>query len=90
LLPLHLQLVNGYSPTAAGLLILPQVAGTLACSVIAGQVTSQTGRYKIFPVTGSVLLLAGMLLPCRLATATGMAYVESVMFLLDAGGARTC
>jgi hypothetical protein len=86
LLPLYLQLVEGYSPTAAGLLTLPQVAGTLACPVIAGQVTSRTGRYKILPVTGSVLLLAGMLLLCRLTTATGMAYVESVMFLLGAGG----
>ncbi len=86
LLPLYLQLVKGYSPTAAGLLTLPQVAGTLACPVIAGQVTSRTGRYKILPVTGSVLLLAGMLLLCRLTTATGMAYVESVMFLLGAGG----
>jgi len=84
LLSLYLQLVKGYSPTAAGLLTLPQVAGTLACPVIAGQVTSRTGRYKILPMTGSVLLLAGMLLLCCLTTATGMAYVESVMFLLGA------
>jgi hypothetical protein len=43
LLPLYLRLVKGYSPTAAGLLTLPQVAGTLVCSVIADQVTSRTG-----------------------------------------------
>ena len=85
LLPLYLQLVKGYAPTEAGLLMLPQVAGTLLGSVIAGQVTTRTGRYKILPVTGSVLLLAGMLLLGRLGPGTPLAYAESVMFLIGAG-----
>jgi EmrB/QacA subfamily drug resistance transporter len=80
LLPLYLQLVRGYSPTDAGLL-----AGTLAFSVIAGQFTSRTGRYKILPVTGAVLLLAGMLMLWPLTTGTPLLYAEMVMFLLGAG-----
>jgi EmrB/QacA subfamily drug resistance transporter len=85
LLPLYLQLVKGYSPTAAGLLMLPQVAGTLLGSVIAGQFTARTGRYKILPVIGSVLLLAGMALLGRLSAGTPLAYAEVVMFLIGAG-----
>ena len=85
LLPLYLQLVRGYSPTEAGLLTLPQVAGTLAFSVIAGQFTSRTGRYKILPVTGSVLLLAGMLMLWPLTAGTPLLYTETAMFLLGAG-----
>jgi EmrB/QacA subfamily drug resistance transporter len=85
LLPLYLQLVRGYSPTEAGLLTLPQVAGTLAFSVIAGQFTSRTGRYKILPVTGAVLLMAGMLMLWPLAAGTPLLYLEFVMFLLGAG-----
>ena len=85
LLPLYLQLVRGYSPTDAGLLTLPQVAGTLAFSVIAGQFTSRTGRYKILPVTGAVLLLAGMLMLWPLTAGTPLLYTEIVMFLLGAG-----
>lgn len=85
LLPLYLQLVRGYSPTEAGLLTLPQVAGTLAFSVIAGQFTSRTGRYKILPVTGAVLLLAGSLMLWPLTAATPLLYTETVMFLLGAG-----
>jgi EmrB/QacA subfamily drug resistance transporter len=85
LLPLYLQLVKGYSSTAAGLLMLPQVAGTLVGSVIAGQFTARTGRYKILPVTGSVLLLAGMALLGRLSAGTPLAYAEVVMFLIGAG-----
>jgi EmrB/QacA subfamily drug resistance transporter len=84
-LPLYLQLVKGYSPTAAGLLMLPQVAGTLLGSVLAGQFTARTGRYKVLPVTGSALLLAGMLLLGRLGAGTPLAYAESVMFLIGAG-----
>jgi EmrB/QacA subfamily drug resistance transporter len=85
LLPLYLQLVRGYSPTEAGLLTLPQVAGTLAFSVIAGQFTSRTGRYKILPVTGSVLLLAGMLMLWPLTAGTPLLYTETAMFLLGVG-----
>jgi predicted MFS family arabinose efflux permease len=85
LVPLYLQLVKGYSPTAAGLLMLPQVAGTLLGSVIAGQFTSRTGRYKILPVTGSALMLAGMLLLSRLGSGTPLAYAESLTFLIGAG-----
>jgi EmrB/QacA subfamily drug resistance transporter len=85
LIPLYLQLVKGYSPTTAGLLTLPQVAGTLAGSVFAGQFTWRTGRYKILPVTGSVLLLAGMLLLWRLTAATPLPYAEVAMVLLGAG-----
>ena len=85
MLPLYLQLVRGYSPTDAGLLTLPQVAGTLAFSVIAGQFTSRTGRYKVLPVTGAVLLLAGMLMLWPLTAGTPLLYTEIVMFLLGAG-----
>jgi EmrB/QacA subfamily drug resistance transporter len=85
LLPLYLQLVRGYSPTEAGLLTLPQVAGTLAFSVIAGQFTSRTGRYKVLPVAGAVLLLAGSLMLWPLTAATPLFYTEIVMFLLGAG-----
>jgi hypothetical protein len=86
LVPLYLQLVKGYAPSQAGLLTLPQVAGTLAGSVIAGQYTSRTGRYKVLPVTGSVLLLAGMLALWRLTAATPLPYAEAAMLALGAGG----
>ena len=85
LLPLYLQLVRGYSPTEAGLLMLPQVAGTLAGSVTAGQFTARTGRYKIMPVAGSILMLAGMLLLSRLSAATPLPYAGTVMFVIGAG-----
>ena len=85
LVPLYLQLVRGYSPAEAGLLMLPQVAGTLAGSVTAGQFTTRTGRYKIMPVTGSVLMLAGTLLLSRLTAATPLPAAGAVLFVIGAG-----
>jgi MFS family permease len=49
-IPLYFQIVKGASPTKSGLLILPLVAGIMGASLLAGQVTSRTGRYKIFPL----------------------------------------
>jgi EmrB/QacA subfamily drug resistance transporter len=61
-LPLYLQIVRGATPTQAGLLLLPLTAGIMSGSILSGQLISRTGRYKIFPVVGSALMVAGMLL----------------------------
>ena len=70
LLPLYLQLVKGDSPTKAGLLTLPLVLGLMVSSIIAGQTTSRTGHYRIFPIIGSVLLVTGMLMLWRVSAPT--------------------
>jgi EmrB/QacA subfamily drug resistance transporter len=63
LLPLYLQIVKGASPTKSGLLMIPLTGGIMLASVASGQLISRTGRYKVFPIVGSLLLagsLAGM------------------------------
>jgi hypothetical protein len=60
-LPLLLQLVNGASPTESGFMMLPMVAGMMTATVISGQITRKTGKYKIFLSTGTALLLLGYL-----------------------------
>ncbi|MEU3272370.1 MFS transporter [Saccharomonospora sp. NPDC006951] len=62
LIPQYLQIVQGYTPTEAGLLSLPLMVGVMSGSVLSGQLTSRTGRYKIFPVVGTALMTIGMLL----------------------------
>ncbi|MGV9703117.1 MDR family MFS transporter [Streptomyces sp. NPDC003483] len=85
LLPLYLQLVKGNSPTKAGLLTLPLVLGIMALSVVAGQITSRTGRYKIFPIIGGGLLVIGMLMLWRLTADSGLVYTDLAMFVVGAG-----
>ena len=61
-LPLYLQIVKGASPTKSGLLIVPLVAGIMTGSVIAGQMISRTGRYRIYPIVGAALMVVGAVL----------------------------
>jgi EmrB/QacA subfamily drug resistance transporter len=60
-LPQYLQNVRGASPTASGLLLLPLMFGMLAVQLTVGQVITRTGRYRIFPIIGGVVLTGGML-----------------------------
>jgi len=59
-LPLYLQIVKGASPTEAGLLLLPLTLGIMAGSISSGQIISRTGQYRLFPVTGAVLLTGSL------------------------------
>jgi EmrB/QacA subfamily drug resistance transporter len=60
-LPLLLQIVMGASPTEAGFMMLPMVAGMMTATIISGQITSKTGKYKPFMVIGPSLLALGYL-----------------------------
>ena len=55
----YFQVSRGHSPTEAGLLTIPMMAGILVASIVAGRLISRTGRLKPFVVTGAVLLTAG-------------------------------
>jgi EmrB/QacA subfamily drug resistance transporter len=85
LLPLYLQVVKGASPTRAGLEILPLVLGMMIGSITAGQTITQTGRYKIFPVIGGVLIIAAMVLFSGLTADTSLPRVMLPMVLMGLG-----
>ena len=60
-LPLYLQLVKGATPTESGLLLIPMMIGIMGGSVLSGQLTIRTGKYKIFPVIGTAILAIDLL-----------------------------
>ncbi len=60
LLPQYLQIVQGSSPTVAGLQMIPLVAGIMAGAMGSGIGIARTGRYKIFPLTGIVLMAVSL------------------------------
>jgi len=61
-LPLYQQTVQGASPTLSGLMLTPMMLGVTVTSIVAGQVTTKTGRYKIFPILGGAIMGVGMYL----------------------------
>ncbi|MFK0295847.1 MFS transporter [Streptomyces sp. NPDC090442] len=62
MIPQYLQIVKGASPTKSGLEMLPLMAGMMIASIVSGQITAKTGRYKIFPIIGTALMVGAMLL----------------------------
>lgn len=58
-LPLLLQLVNGATPTQSGFMMMPMVFGMMTATVMSGQITRKTGKYKVFLTTGTGSLLLG-------------------------------
>ncbi|GGZ41139.1 MFS transporter [Streptomyces poonensis] len=84
-LPSYLQYVDGDSATVSGVRTLPMVVGLLIASVFSGNVVSKTGRYRIFPIVGSVVMGCGLYLLSRMGPETG-AWLESLyMFVLGVG-----
>jgi EmrB/QacA subfamily drug resistance transporter len=84
-IPLYLQIVKGASPTKAGLLLLPLIGGMMVASLAAGQFTSRTGRYKIFPVVGSILMVVGLLVMTRIGADTPLWQTDISMAIFGLG-----
>jgi len=66
-LPIHLQLVKGESPTGSGLQLMPMMLGMLVTSVLSGRLISRFGRYRPFPIAGTILMTVGLLLMSRIS-----------------------
>jgi MFS family permease len=84
-LPLYQQSVQGASATNSGLLLLPMLGAMLAVSMVAGRVTTNSGRYKVFPVVGSVLMIVGLFLLAQMDTGTSRVTSGLYMAVLGAG-----
>jgi EmrB/QacA subfamily drug resistance transporter len=84
-LPLYLQVVKGASPTESGLQMLPLMAGVLIASIGSGQLITRFGRYKVFPIVGTALMVVGMLLLSRLQVGTSIALADLYMLVLGLG-----
>ncbi|GAA1174549.1 MDR family MFS transporter [Nesterenkonia xinjiangensis] len=59
-MPTYLQMVTGYSPAEAGLLMIPMMGTLLITSIVVGRRVTLTGRYRHFMIIGSVITAAGL------------------------------
>ncbi|TFB47321.1 DHA2 family efflux MFS transporter permease subunit [Cryobacterium tagatosivorans] len=81
----YMQLARGATPTQSGLLTIPMMGGLLVSSTVFGSMVSRTGKWKAILVSGSVLVLAGLLLLGTLQYDTNLVLVGVYMFVLGAG-----
>ncbi|WP_372505731.1 MDR family MFS transporter [Streptomyces macrolidinus] len=84
-LPTFLQIVHGITPTLSGVHMLPMVLGMLLSSTGSGQLVSRTGRWKVFPVTGTAVTTVGLLLLHRLDEHSSTAVMSGCFFVFGLG-----
>ncbi|OKJ23971.1 disulfide bond formation protein DsbA [Streptomyces sp. CB00316] len=84
-LPTFLQVVHGITPTMSGVHMLPMVLGMLLTSTGSGQLVSRTGRWKVFPLAGTALTAAGLLLLHRLSPTSSTWEMSLSFFVFGAG-----
>jgi predicted MFS family arabinose efflux permease len=84
-LPQFQQFVQGSSATNSGLLLMPMMIAVMIVSIGVGQVISRTGKYRIFPIAGSVLVVAGMFLFSTVGLDTSKTTTAMFMVVLGAG-----
>lgn len=84
-LPLFFQDAKGISPTLSGLRLLPLMGGLLLASIGSGQIVSRWGRYKVFPVAGTFLMVVGLFLMAKIGLSTNTWDVALYMFVFGVG-----
>jgi EmrB/QacA subfamily drug resistance transporter len=84
-LPVYFQTVMGMSPTQSGLALLPAIVGIFSTSITSGQLITRTGRYKLYPVAGAVIMTVALLALSRLGVDTPFWQVALYTYLFGAG-----
>jgi EmrB/QacA subfamily drug resistance transporter len=84
-LPLYLQLVTGLTPTESGFATLPMVGGLMIASIISGQIVARTGKYRIFPITGTLVTACGYLVLTFMTIDKPLWFLMIAMFLIGLG-----
>jgi EmrB/QacA subfamily drug resistance transporter len=83
--PTFLQMSSGTSAAASGLLMLPMMVGLIGTSVLSGIAITRTGKYRIFPIVGTVLTALAMVLMTSLTADTPIWLICVFLFIFGAG-----
>lgn len=84
-LPTFFQYVEGDSATTSGLRMLPLVIGLMLTAVASGNIVGKTGRYKVFPVIGTLVMTLGLFLLSRMEVGTSGWTSATYLFVLGLG-----
>ncbi|XVQ15861.1 MDR family MFS transporter [Spirillospora sp. CA-255316] len=84
-MPTYLQMVYGKSATESGLLLIPMIVGLMATAMASGALMSRTGRYKIYPIAGTVVIMVVAVLLSQLQVDSPLWLVCVYLGLAGAG-----
>ncbi|MCI2422521.1 MFS transporter [Saccharopolyspora sp. K220] len=83
--PTFLQMSSGTSAAVSGLLLLPMMVGLIGTSIASGTAITKTGRYRIFPILGTIITAVAMVLMTTLAADTPIWLICVYLFVFGAG-----
>jgi EmrB/QacA subfamily drug resistance transporter len=84
-LPLYLQVVKNSTPSEAGVQLLPMMCGITISSITSGRIISRIGKYRMFPIAGTLLASMAMALLATLNNETPVEYLYVYIGLLGLG-----
>jgi len=84
-IPQYQQIARGNTPTESGLLMLPMIFGLLSSSIISGRLISKTGKYKMFPIIGALVLTLGIWLFSHVTLTTSHVWLSIWMLIIGSG-----
>ncbi len=85
-LPTFFQLVEGKSPSDAGLLTAPLMGGLIVASVVGGRLVSALGRYKGLSLFGLGIAIAGLAaIAAAVRAAAPLPAIEAALVVIGAG-----
>lgn len=84
-IPLFIQAVQNQSATTSGNAITPMMLSVVASSVVAGQLLSRTGKYRVLGVVGMIFLSGGMFLLSTMNVSTPIWQTIAFMMVMGLG-----
>lgn len=83
--PTFLQMSSGTSAAASGLLMIPMMVGLLGTSIGSGLLITRTGKYRIYPIVGSLITAGAMAAMTTLTATTPIWLICVFLFFFGAG-----
>jgi len=83
--PTFLQMSSGTSAAASGLLMLPMMVGLIGTSIVSGIAITRTGRYRLFPILGTLITASAMVAMTTLTADTPIWLICVFLFVFGAG-----
>jgi EmrB/QacA subfamily drug resistance transporter len=84
-IPLYLELVHGFSASAAGLALVGYMAGTVAGANVSARTMAQMTHYRLLPVAGLLVSVVALAVLAFFAGALGFWAVETLLIVVGLG-----
>ncbi|WP_053804335.1 oxytetracycline resistance efflux MFS transporter OtrB [Streptomyces rimosus] len=84
-LPLFLQMVQGRTPTQAGLVVIPFMLGTIASQMVSGKLIASSGRFKKLAIVGLGSMAGALLAMATTGATTPMWGIVLIVLWLGVG-----